>query len=230
MNTFIATIENNYAVLNKEESFHCAKVLRLKAGDKINLIDGKGNFYEGRIKSVSDKKCLAEIISGQVAQKKRNYYLHLAITPTKQMDRIEWMIEKVVEIGVDEISFIKCKNSERVVINTERIIKIAESAVKQSLQAFIPKINSLINFKAMMNSDCNQKLIAHCNNSEKQNIKSLDFKNKSNLILIGPEGDFTLEEINLALENKFNPVSLGESRLRTETAGLYVCQAISILT
>ncbi len=231
MNIFIATVNDKTATLTAEESWHCAKVLRKKTGDAVRLIDGIGNFYDGKLELVSDKKCVAVITSGPTAQLKRNYYLHLAIAPTKQMDRIEWMIEKAVEIGIDEISFMNCHNSERTVIKTDRIIKIVESAVKQSLQAYLPKINELTAFKEVVNSvSADQKLIAHCEDSEKAGIKQIDFKNRSTLILIGPEGDFSRDEIDLALKNKFKAVSFGENRLRTETAGLYVCQAAALLS
>lgn len=230
MNIFIASIENNVAVLTPEESWHCAKVLRKKSGEPIELIDGKGNFYKGVLNSVTEKKCTAQITEGPVIQIKRNYYLHLAIAPTKQMDRIEWMIEKAVEIGIDEISFIQCKNSERVVIKRERILKIVESAVKQSLQATIPLVNELVSFKEILNKKTDLNLIAHCYEGEKQLIKSLNFSEKKVLVLIGPEGDFTQEEVTLALQHSFTGLHLGSHRLRTETAGLYVCQAAAILS
>jgi len=231
MNIFIAIVEQKLATLTSEESWHCAKVLRKKTGDKIQLIDGIGNFYEGVLEIVSDKKCTANLTSGPILQEKRNYYLHLAIAPTKQIDRIEWMIEKAVEIGIDEISFISCKNSERTVIKIDRIIKIVESAVKQSLQAYLPKINDLTSFKEIINSkEANQKLIAHCYNEEKNDLKQIEFKNKSTLVLIGPEGDFSMDEVDVALKNNFKAVSFGSNRLRTETAGLYVCQAASLLS
>ena len=231
MNIFIATVEKKLASLTSEESWHCAKVLRKKTGDKIQLIDGIGNFYEGVLEIVSDKKCTANLTSGPILQEKRNYYLHLAIAPTKQIDRIEWMIEKAVEIGIDEISFISCKNSERTVIKIDRIIKIVESAVKQSLQAYLPKINDLTSFKEIINSkEVDQKLIAHCYNEEKNDLKQMEFKNKSTLVLIGPEGDFSMDEVDIALKNNFKAVSFGSNRLRTETAGLYVCQAASLLS
>jgi 16S rRNA (uracil1498-N3)-methyltransferase len=231
MNIFIASVEKKLATLTSEESWHCAKVLRKKTGDNIQLIDGIGNFYEGVLEIVSDKKCTANVTSGPILQDKRNYYLHLAIAPTKQIDRIEWMIEKAVEIGIDEISFISCKNSERTVIKIDRIIKIVESAVKQSLQAYLPKINDLTSFKEIINSrSAGQKLIAHCYNEEKNDLKQTEFKNKSTLILIGPEGDFSMDEVDMALKNNFKAVSFGSNRLRTETAGLYVCQAASLLS
>ena len=124
MNVFIATVDKDRGQLTADESWHCAKVLRKKAGEAVHLIDGKGNFYEGTLELVSEKQCLVKVNNGPLQQPKRNYTLHLAIAPTKQIDRIEWMIEKAVEIGVDEISFIQCKNSERTNIKTERILKI----------------------------------------------------------------------------------------------------------
>jgi 16S rRNA (uracil1498-N3)-methyltransferase len=231
MNIFIATVEQKLATLTSEESWHCAKVLRKKSGDSIQLIDGLGNFFEAILEIVSDKKCTAKVTSGPILQPKRNYYLHLAIAPTKQIDRIEWMIEKAVEIGIDEISFISCHNSERTVIKTERIIKIVESAVKQSLQAYLPKVNGLVSFKEIVGSSrAEQNFIAHCYEANKVNIKSVDFKNKTSLILIGPEGDFSRDEVDVALKNNFKELSIGINRIRTETAGLYVCQAASILS
>lgn len=231
MNVFIANINGDRAVLITEESWHCARVLRKKTGDKIHLIDGKGHSFEAELSFVSEKKCEAKILSGPVEQKKHPYFLHLAIAPTKQIDRIEWMVEKCVEIGIDEISFIQCKNSERVNVKTERILKIVESAVKQSLQAYIPKVNELTPFnKFVQDGTGDIKLIAHCEKAEKKVFKSFDIKNKSILILIGPEGDFSPDEIQLAIKNNFEALSLGENRLRTETAGLYVTQALSILT
>jgi 16S rRNA (uracil1498-N3)-methyltransferase len=231
MNIFIANIQDSVATLTAEESWHCCKVLRKKVGDKLVVIDGIGGVFEGDLELVTEKKCVVKIAKLLETQAKRNYYLHMAIAPTKQMDRIEWTIEKMVEIGIDEISFIQCKNSERTSIKTDRIKKIVESAVKQSLQASIPKVNELILVKDLIkNASEDQKLIAHCFDSEKKDIKLLDFKNKGTLILIGPEGDFTKEEVDLALENKFTAVSLGTNRLRTETAGLFACQAVALLS
>ena len=230
VNVFIGLVQDSRALLTPEESWHCSKVLRKKVGDQIHVIDGYGNFYEGQLEIVSEKQCQAKVISGPVLQKRKPYFLHLAIAPTKQMDRIEWMVEKAVEIGIDEISFIQCKNSERVVIKTERIHKIVESAVKQSLQAFIPKVNAMVPFNDILKNGSRQKLIAHCDSGQKQDIKTIDFKQKRSLVLIGPEGDFTAEEINLASRLDFQAISLGETRLRSETAGLYVCQAALLLS
>lgn len=231
MNVFIAKFEDNLAILREDESWHCAKVLRKRNNEVIIVIDGFGKSYNSRLTQVHEKKCTAILLDEIPNTIIRNYYLHLAIAPTKQLDRIEWMLEKCVEIGIDEITFLQCKNSERVNLKLERITKIIESAVKQSLQATIPKINTLIAFnKFVLNCTEQNKLIAHCENSLKTKIKEIDFLNKKNLILIGPEGDFAAEEIELAHQNNFKNLSLGNTRLRTETAGIYVCQAISILT
>lgn len=231
MNIFIASVKNNVGLLTSEESWHCAKVLRNKMGDTIRLIDGIGNFYDGVLDIVSEKQCVVNITSGPTAQAAKNYILHLAIAPTKQIDRVEWMLEKAVEIGIDEISFLGCKNSERTVIKSDRIKKIVESAVKQSLQAFIPKVNELKPFKDFVKETaCTQKYIAHCFEETKKSIKTINFKNQSTLILIGPEGDFTKDEVQFAIQHSYETISLGDTRLRSETAGLYVCQAASLLS
>jgi 16S rRNA (uracil1498-N3)-methyltransferase len=231
MNIFIAEISGKIATLTAEESWHCAKVLRCKTGENIHLIDGKGNYYGGLLISVNEKKCEAEITDGPRTQAQRSYYLHLAVAPTKNIDRIEWMLEKAVEIGVDELTFLRCKNSERTVIKLDRIQKIAESAVKQSLQARIPKINELVNFKDFVtNQNADVRLIAHCSEEDnKKSIKHIDFKGKKILVLIGPEGDFSPEEIDKAKAVGFAELSLGDNRLRTETAGLFVCNAFALL-
>jgi 16S rRNA (uracil1498-N3)-methyltransferase len=230
MNTFFGIIQNNAAILNEDESLHCVKVLRHKVGDIIQVIDGKGTIAIGTIQAAHAKQCAVLLTQKQTIAKNWNYYLHIAIAPTKNMERLEWFVEKAVEIGVDEISLIKCKNSERTVVKDERILKVAESAVKQSQQAYIPKLNSLVEFKDFIKStNSDIKLIAHCEKESKENIKKYISPNKTYSILIGPEGDFTKDEITAALSSNYLPIALGESRLRTETAGLYVCNALSIL-
>jgi 16S rRNA (uracil1498-N3)-methyltransferase len=231
MNVFIASVNEGVATLSSEESWHCTRVLRMKAGEQVNLIDGNGNAYRGRLEIVSDKKCTAVITQGPTAQPSGNYFLHLAIAPTKQIDRIEWMIEKAVETGVHEISFFRSRNSERTSLKMERMVKIVESAVKQSLQAFIPAVNDLTELKTLIQlQGYEQKLIAHCFDAPKKRISEILFTGKKSLVLIGPEGDFTQQEVQQALENGFDALDLGPSRLRTETAGLYVCMAASLMT
>lgn len=231
MNSFIATITATTAELRTDESFHCAKVLRKKAGDKILVIDGAGNGYEAELTLVHEKKCQATILQQKMFAGALPYYLHLAIAPTKQIDRIEWMLEKCIEVGIHEVSFFVSNNSERSVIKHERMLTIAESAVKQSLQARIPKINPLVNFQQVL-LQCQQQhiYIAHCRDAVKQPLQSINFKTNQTAIVIGPEGDFTSEEIGLAGNMGASAVSLGEHRLRTETAGLYACMAASLFS
>jgi len=211
-------------VLSPEESKHCIKVLRHKKGDVINVIDGNGNFYEAELVETDPQRCVAKTKSKKQIGVNKPYYLHIAISPTKNPDRIEWLIEKGTELGVDEFSFIICKRTEKTGTRLDRFIKIAESAVKQSVQGIIPKIHEGISFKeflAQQKSAETKKYIAHCLDSAKVELKDI-FKEQKVLVLVGPEGDFTEEEIKMALENGFEALSLGESRLRTETAGLFV--------
>lgn len=230
MNTFFGIIQNNVAILNEDESLHCVKVLRHKVGDIIQVIDGNGTRAIGKIEAAHAKQCAVSLTEKEVVTQTRNYKIHIAIAPTKNIERIEWFVEKAVEIGVDEISFIKCKNSERTVIKDDRLKKVAEAAVKQSQQAFIPKLNSLLDFKEFIKKDNSDvKLIAHCEKESKQHIKQYITTNKSFTILIGPEGDFTKDEIALALSSTYAPVALGDSRLRTETAGLFACNALAVI-
>lgn len=223
-------ISSETYTLNEIESKHCIKVLRLNTGDQIELIDGKGNFYEAIITEPNPKKCKVEIVKTLKEFGKRNHYLHIAIAPTKNMDRFEWFLEKATEIGIDEITPILCEHSERKVIKPERLEKIIISAVKQSIKAYKPKLNGLISYKDFIQQELEEnKYIAHCEDWEKQALKNTYGKGKSATILIGPEGDFSPEEIELAKENGFIETSLGPSRLRTETAGVVACHTINLL-
>ncbi|HTA63246.1 MAG TPA: 16S rRNA (uracil(1498)-N(3))-methyltransferase [Bacteroidia bacterium] len=228
MQIFFANIfsDEHTLLLSAEESKHCVKVLRHKNGDVIHLIDGKGNFYEAEITDANPQKCIAQIIRKKPPREPKPYRLHLAISPTKNADRIEWMLEKCTEFGVDEFSFIICKRTEKTGVKTERLKKIAESAIKQSMQAMLPVINEAQTFKDFIarHTNTSSKYIAHCIDEDKTELKDAVLKVKP-LILIGPEGDFTEEEIKLAIEHKFQPLSLGKNRLRTETAGLYAAAA-----
>ena len=217
--------------LNEEESRHAVKVLRLSAGDLLYVVDGKGGFYECQVKTPHDKKCEIKIVEETQNYGLRDYYIHLIIAPTKNLDRIEWMVEKCVEIGINEISFIQTRYSERKEIKTIRIEKIAIGAMKQSLKAFLPKINEMISWKEFLKKDYSEnfKMIAHLEEGSRKLIQQIAKPKSKYAILIGPEGDFTPEEINQALEKGFVPVTLGESRLRTETAGLVACHALNII-
>jgi len=218
-------------VFDKEESRHIFKVLRKKEGDILNLTNGKGFFFKVALTYTSPKQCIAKVINLE-KQEPLPYYLHLAVAPTKLNDRYEWFLEKVTEIGVSEITPIICDHSERKVIKLERFEKKIQSALKQSLKAYLPVLNPAITLKEFLklqDSNKSQKLIAHCEETEKQSLKSSIEPNKSITILIGPEGDFSPVEIDLALESKFIPVSLGESRLRTETAAIVACHSVSFV-
>lgn len=227
-------ISSNTYTLNEEESKHCVRVLRLNEGDRIQMIDGIGGFFEGEITDNNPKRCSVKIIQTIKEFGKRNWQLHMAIAPTKNMDRLEWFVEKATEIGIDEISLIDCKNSERNIVKQERIQKVAISAIKQSIKAYLPVINEMSDFKKFIASTKEfkgEKFIAHCQTSPKNipHLKSLYTPKQNTLVLIGPEGDFNIEEVKIALDNGFKEINLGESRLRTETAALYACTTINIL-
>ena len=217
-------------IFDKIESKHIVRVLRKKEGDILFITNGKGFLFKVQIIIANDKKCLVQIISFEEKDKNWNYNLHIAIAPTKMNDRFEWFLEKSTEIGIDEITPIICDNSERKIIKLERMQKVLVSAVKQSLKYHLPKLNPPIKFSDLIEKDLKGiKLIAHCENSEKNTLKNL-IKDKKNItVLIGPEGDFSLKEIEIALQHNFIPLSLGKSRLRTETAGIVVCNAVSII-
>ncbi len=200
----------------------------MSSGDDIKVTDGKGFFYQAQIVSIDSKKCVFKINTHEKIPAK-NFRIHIAIAPTKNADRIEWFVEKAVEIGVDEISFILCKNSERRVLNLERIQKIAVSAMKQSQQPWMPTLHPLQPFNDILKQSADQKFIGHVDSSNPVHLKAIAKPNKSYLVLIGPEGDFFNEELNAALQSGFEKVSLGENRLRTETAGLTACQTLQFV-
>lgn len=215
----------------KDESRHIVKVLRKKENDVLKITNGHGFLFEAEIIIASDKKCVAKIVNIVEKKRTRDYYLHIAIAPTKNNDRLEWFLEKATEIGIDEITPIICKNSERKVVKTERLSKIVQSAMKQSLQFTLPKLNDPVKFSDFIENDFNGQLfVAHCEDGmEKRHLKTEALPNASYTILIGPEGDFSTDEISKSLEKKFTPISLGPNRLRTETAGVSVAQSIAFI-
>ncbi len=218
------------SVLPEEESQHAVKVLRLQNGDKITLVDGVGGYYEARITNPHPKHCGFEIIETKPEFGKRDYKLHIAIAPTKNIERLEWFIEKATEIGIDEITPIICRFSERKIVKEERLEKIIVSAAKQSLKAYFPQLNPLCTFDELMkNHQADQKFIAHCYEQDKRLLQTEIKKSTDVLILIGPEGDFSLEEVEKAIAGGFVPVSLGDSRLRTETAGVVACHTVALI-
>ena len=228
MQLFYLENPENEIILSAQESKHATKVLRKKEGDILNFTDGKGGFHKAEITAADSRKCRLQIISSEQKPKQHNYHLHIAIAPTKNMDRFEWFLEKATEIGIDEITPIICSRSERKVIKTERGNRILISAMKQSLKYHLPKLNEAISLTKFIKQDFEDaKYIAHCEDGEKNELKTVN-KTEKYLILIGPEGDFSPKEIELALQNQFKAVSLGTSRLRTETAGIVAVHTINI--
>lgn len=214
---------------SKDESKHIIRVLRKKEGDQLNITNGKGSLFTVEIILADTKKCLVQINSVKQIDN-HNYNLHIAIAPTKMNDRMEWFLEKATEIGIDEITPIFCDNSERKVIKKERFEKIIQSAMKQSLQMQLPKLNEAISFKEFVNQKHTGELyIAHCEEQEKTQLHSLIKPKKNYTILIGPEGDFSTNEIQLALSKSFTAVALGNTRLRTETAGIVASHTFALM-
>lgn len=216
--------------LPTEEAQHCIKVLRKKEGDEILLADGKGNFYDAEIVQANPKHCIVNIIKSVSQKKNWNFNLQIAFAPTKNMDRVEWFAEKATEIGIDHFSPFLCQYSERKEIKLQRIEKILISAMKQSQKALLPQLDEMQPFSQLIKQEFDgQKFIAHCYPQEKPILKEVYKKGMDALILIGPEGDFSEKEVEEAIRSGFQPISLGESRLRTETAALAACHAIHVL-
>jgi 16S rRNA (uracil1498-N3)-methyltransferase len=214
--------------LDEKESKHCIRVLRMTKGTCVRLIDGKGDLYEGVISNPDSKKCTITITGIIKDFERRNYRLHIAISPLKNPERFEWFIEKSVEIGVDEITPLICRNTEKPGIKRDRVSNLITSAMKQSLKATKTVLNQTTLFKDFLESDLKgTRMIAHCNDSiERRSITEVYSINESALILIGPEGDFSEEEIKTSIGMGFRSVHLGKSRLRTETAGVAACHSI----
>lgn len=229
MHLFYTPHIQQQAELPPEEAQHCIRVLRLNIGDEIALIDGKGNLYRAEISALAGKRCLVNILEVTSQPPLWSGYIHIAMAPTKNMDRTEWFAEKATEIGFNELSFLQCRYSERKIIKTERIHKILVSACKQSLKAQLPILNEMISFHQFITQPFEgQKFIAHCYEGEKSLLKEVIRKGEKALILIGPEGDFSEEEVAKAIEHGFTPISLGKSRLRTETAALVACHLLNL--
>lgn len=213
-------------VFDKEESKHIIKVLRKKEGDILHVTNGLGFLFVTEITVASDAKCTVKIASFE-KQEEPKFHLHLAVAPTKMNERYEWFLEKVTEIGIQEITPIICEHSERKVIKTDRFQKILDTAMKQSLHYYLPKFNEPIAFKDFIKQEFNgQKFIAHCEETDKKSLKNELKTDKDVTILIGPEGDFSVKEIQFAIENNYIPVSLGNTRLRTETAAIVACHSV----
>lgn len=216
-------------VFDKEESKHIIKVLRKKESDILFVTNGLGFMFKTEIALASDSKCMVSILSFEKEEPSK-VQLHLAVAPTKMNERYEWFLEKATEIGIQEITPIICEHSERKVVKNDRFQKIIESAMKQSLHYYIPKLNEPITYKEFIKKDFKgQKFIAHCEETDKKSLKDALILNENITLLIGPEGDFSTKEIQLALENNYIPVSLGKTRLRTETAAVVACHSVALL-
>jgi 16S rRNA (uracil1498-N3)-methyltransferase len=222
-------IREGVLYLDEDESRHCVKVLRKNAGDPILITDGKGFFYEAVISKPDSRQCKFEI-QQQRQEPPKGFTVHIALSPTKNTDRTEWFVEKSVELGIDRISLIDCKNSERSFIKTDRLKKVAVSALKQSLKATLPEITEIIRFdKFVTTCRDDHKFIAIVDPSNPIHLKEAAPAKTTSVVLIGPEGDFTSDELAAALSNGFLKVSLGHSRLRTETAGIAACHILNLI-
>ncbi|MFM2156564.1 MAG: hypothetical protein RL516_1313 [Bacteroidota bacterium] len=222
-------ILNADVILSQEESYHAAQVLRMRNGEIIHLTDGLGHLFKGELINVDSKKSLVRLTE-EVSQLSETNNLHIAIAPTKNIDRFEWFLEKATEMGIAEITPLLCRYSERKEIKPERLNKVIVSAAKQSHHFLFPKLNPLVKFEDFIKSiETENRFIAHCESSDKNDFGKSIANKRDALLLIGPEGDFSEHEIQLAIGNNYFPVSLGESRLRTETAGVYACAVFNAL-
>lgn len=224
-------ITDNTYLLNETESKHCVRVLRLSKGNIIHLSNGKGTLFKAEITDPNPKSCTLKIIEEIPDYEKRNYFLHVAIAPPKNIERFEWFLEKATEIGIDEITPVITENSERKILKPERLEKIIVSALKQSVKAYKPLLNQLISFDEFMNKDTSgyDCFIAHCHEGKKKNLFNAAVSQNNSIIFIGPEGDFSKNEVDRAIAKGFTPVSLGTSRLRTETAAIVATHTFSVL-
>ncbi|UII76166.1 16S rRNA (uracil(1498)-N(3))-methyltransferase [Flagellimonas sp. HMM57] len=228
---FNPSLDNSFKqfFFTPEESKHIVKVLRKKEGDLLQITNGKGYLFEAKIITADPRNCKAQIVKDIKSVPKR-YRLHLIVAPTKMNDRYEWFLEKATEIGVDEITPIICERSERKVLKIERMQRVLQSAMKQSLQTFLPKLNPIISYQEFMDKELEGfKFIAHCDEGEKMEFKRKAVADSNIVMLIGPEGDFSKAEIDQAKSKGFVPVSLGTTRLRTETAAIVACTTVSIV-
>ena len=224
----------SYAILPPDESKHCVRVLRMTAGDELWVTSGDGVMCRAHLTVPDERSCEVEIIERLDNYQPRPFCLHLAVAPTKNPARLEWLVEKAVEIGIDRITPLLCDHSERMHLKTERLDRIALSAMKQSLKARRPAIDPAISLDSLLSSlpepspDA-RRLVCHCADSDRRSIRQLYAPGQDVLVLIGPEGDFSPREITLALDHGFHPVTLGNSRLRTETAALYAITALNFM-
>lgn len=232
---FVPNIDSDFYTLNEEESHHCVKVLRLVVGDSVSVSDGKGTLCHCTIMEAHPKHCLLKVDERIENHERHAFHLHVAVAPTKNTARMEWFVEKAVEMGIDEITPIICDHSERCVLRQERLQKIAVSAMKQSLKTFMPLINEPVNLNNFISNlnpiePKSQRFIAYCDGDHRTPLHEIYQPGHNALILIGPEGDFSTQEIESALAAGFHPVTLGQYRLRTETAALAATAFFNLVT
>jgi 16S rRNA (uracil1498-N3)-methyltransferase len=223
-------IDGDTHVLPEEESRHCTRVLRLGEGDAVTLTDGRGGWYHCRVTRADARRCEVTRVEGIEGYGRRDFAVHVAIAPTKNIERFEWFLEKCTEIGIDEITPLACERSERKVINAGRLEKVIIAAMKQSLKAYLPRLHPLTDSRVFLRDHRNAlKFIAHCDAGERRPLHELYTPGADVTLLVGPEGDFSPGEIRLAAAHDYRAITLGESRLRAETAGVVACHAIHLL-
>lgn len=227
---YTTDIQSDIAVFHDEEAHHCTQVLRKRIGDSVTFVDGKGWFYEANIIDITKKQCTLHITKRWEDPHQPSFQTHIAIAPTKNIERFEWFLEKATEIGVNTVSPLLCERSERKQIRLDRLEKIVLAAAKQSLKATLPILHDLTPFPDFIKSKQAgyQKFIAYLGEDATPHLKNIYQKNQDVLLLIGPEGDFSNKEIQQALQNDYQGVSLGKSRLRTETAGIVACHIVQL--
>ncbi len=227
---YVTGLAGGTCTLGEEESHHCLKVLRMREGDTLHLTDGEGRFYDGRLSGMHPKGCAVTIISTREVPPDP-VPIHIAIAPTKNIDRFEWFLEKATEIGISQITPLICEHSERDVVKLPRLEKVIVSAMKQSLKAWLPKLHEPVRFKELVERQFpGGKFIAYCETGQESLLQKAYIPGTPALVLIGPEGDFSPAEVALAMQNGFIPVSLGPSRLRTETAGIVACHTLHLVS
>ncbi|MGH1337806.1 MAG: 16S rRNA (uracil(1498)-N(3))-methyltransferase [Aureispira sp.] len=227
---YTKNIQNKTAIFDAEETKHCTKTLRKNIGDVLRLTDGQGHLYEAELTAFDKKSATLRILQQLPSPDQRSFKLHIAIAPTKNNSRLEWFLEKATELGIDEVSFIRCQRSERKNIRLERLEKIVLAAAKQSLKTILPVLHPLRSFKEVITTvQADFKGIAHCNIADLPPLKESVTAVPHLFLLIGPEGDFSVQEVEWAKEQGFQEIGLGKSRLRTETAGLVACHTVHLM-
>jgi 16S rRNA (uracil1498-N3)-methyltransferase len=231
---FDPNITGEQYTLNEEESKHAVRVLRLEEGATLHVVDGRGNLHTCTLTDAHPKHCTVQIEKTELGNGSQTAPLYMAVAPTKSNDRFEWFLEKATEIGITGITPIICEHSERKVVKIERMTRVVVAAMKQSLKAWLPEIGAQAKFKEFVTSAAvqefnGQKFIAHCENTERTELSAALVTGQSTMIMIGPEGDFSPSEVDIAVQQGFRPISLGQSRLRTETAGVVACHTVNLL-